>query len=138
MKSPQNIWSEWVTHVLMRNVSNFLVRLTLCWNARKIFRHYILTVINFSVINNYLFLEIKMNLIAIGFTLISIFATFSLGLVDPYSQANRCHEQKSYKMLGYFCNGLQLDQVPRKMRSSIEVSWNCTQIDPPHAHTSTT
>lgn len=52
--------------------------------------------------------------------LISITTAPSLGFLPEI--APRCQEQKTYKMLGYFCTNLQLEEIPRKMRSSIEVS----------------
>lgn len=57
------------------------------------------------------------------FTLLSMIAS-SLALYDLEKQPKKCQEQKSYQMLGYFCNNLNLDTVPKKMRSSIEVRFD--------------
>lgn len=55
------------------------------------------------------------------FTLITMIAS-SLALYNPESQQKKCQEQKSYRMLGYFCNNLNLAEIPKTVRSSIEVS----------------
>lgn len=47
--------------------------------------------------------------------------TTSLALLNPENRPKRCHEQKSFGMLEYFCNHLDLEEVPKTIRDSIEV-----------------
>lgn len=47
--------------------------------------------------------------------------TSSLAFYNNENQPKKCQEHKSYGMLGYFCSSLNLEEVPKKMRSSIEV-----------------
>lgn len=48
--------------------------------------------------------------------------TASLALFNSENKMVKCKEQRSYGMIGYFCNYLKLEEVPKNIKSSIEVS----------------
>lgn len=52
-----------------------------------------------------------------------IIISTSFALLNPEIRPKKCLEQKNYGMLGYFCNHLDLEEVPKTIKPSIEVSF---------------